>query len=151
MGVRGLPGSIRLYAGLLLMGLMLLGGCGGPGGDGARSWDGLLPSLQAYSAGDAVTLVLQVTNTTSRPVDLNFSSGQQFDFWIEKGDRELWRWSADQMFTQALYHIPLPAGETLRYEATWDPPASAHGDFTAYGTMTSRDHPVEQRVEFTLP
>lgn len=151
MGVRGWPGSIRLFAGVCLMGLMILAGCGSPRADGIRSWDGLLPSLQAYSAGNEVTLVLQVTNTTGRPVDLNFSSGQQFDFWIEGEGRELWRWSDDQMFTQALYHLPLAAGETLRYEATWEPPASAHGDFTAYGTVTSRDHPIEQRVEFTLP
>lgn len=110
----------------------------------------LLASLQAYTAGDTVTLVLQVTNTTDTPIEIGFNSGQSYDFTIERDGRELWRWSADHAFTQALRTEVLDAGATLRYEEFWPNPDRLRGEFSATGTLTSRDHPLSQTIEFDL-
>ena len=110
----------------------------------------LLASLQAYTDGDTVGLVLQVTNTTTAPIELGFDSGQSYDFSIERDGRELWRWSADRGFTQALRSEVLDPGATLRYEEIWPNPDRLRGEFSATATLTSRDHPVSQTTEFDL-
>jgi len=98
-----------------------------------------------------VALELHVTNNTDKQLEINFPSGQTHDFRVlDAGGRELWRWSADRMFTQTLQNKLLGAGETLTYVERWQAPA-AHGRLTAVATLTSNDHPLETRVEFTLP
>lgn len=134
--------------------LAALAACAPNGGSTAAGGDGgapLLPSLQATTLGDRVRLVLQVTNTSGSPVPLEFSSGQTHDFAVLQGGREVWRWSADQMFTQALQSRTVSPGETLTWEAEWVPPAGLSGELTAVGTLTAMERPVEQRTTFRLP
>ena len=100
---------------------------------------------------DGVTLALHVTNTADKRVELQFSSGQTHDFIIlDSKGREVWRWSADRMFTQALQNKLLDPRETVTYEEEWDA-AGRKGRFTAIGKLTSTNYPVQERVEFTLP
>ena len=73
-----------------------------------------------YLPGRPVRLVLAVTNTTSEPVRYNFSSGKQFDFWVTRRGREVWRWSRGRFFTMALTSITLKPGESKTFTATWD-------------------------------
>lgn len=112
---------------------------------------GLVPSVHVEALADSVRFTLQVTNSRSQPVALEFSSGQSYDFEVRQGERELWRWSADRMFTQALRSETLGAGETLRYQAVWHPTAGTHGDLTVTGTLTVLPTPVEQSARFHLP
>ncbi|MFN2398831.1 MAG: BsuPI-related putative proteinase inhibitor [Gemmatimonadaceae bacterium] len=100
---------------------------------------------------DGVTLAFHVTNTSSQQVELNFHSGQTYDFVvIDSAGKELWRWSEERMFTQALQNKLLRPRETLTFEEKWaSPPRS--GTFTAVGSLTSNNHPVSERVSFTLP
>jgi hypothetical protein len=111
----------------------------------------LLPSLQVYTAGEEVMFVLLITNTSSDPVEVNFTSGQSFDFTVAAGQREVWRWSEEQMFTQALRSERLEPGESRRYEATWRPDASEIGEFVATGVLTASEHRVEQSTRIVLP
>ncbi len=111
----------------------------------------LLPSLQATARGDSVVFVLQVTNTSEVPVDLHFRSGQSYDFVVLSGEREVWRWSEGQMFTQALRHERLQAGQTLRFEEAWRPEPGVSGSLVAVGRLTVADRQVEQRANFRLP
>jgi Intracellular proteinase inhibitor len=121
---------------------------GTPGG--APGAPPLLPSVQARAfAQDSVTFTLQVTNTSSQPVELNFNSGQSFDFIVSRGQQQVWRWSDEQMFTQALRLERLGPGETLTHSATWRP-GPARGDFNVVGRLTSRDHPAEQAATFRV-
>ena len=113
--------------------------------------NGLVPSLQVNTSGATVRFTLQLSNTGSTPVPLEFTSGQSFDFAVLQGGRELWRWSADQMFTQALRSETLAPGATRTYEATWSPPAGTRGEFTASGILTATNRRVEQRAIFRLP
>jgi hypothetical protein len=100
---------------------------------------------------DGVTLALHVTNASGRLVELRFPDGQVYDFAVLDGEgREVWRWSADRMFTQALQTKQLDPNETLSVEERWDAQGHA-GRFTAVATLRSTNFPVEQRVDFTLP
>ena len=107
--------------------------------------------MQVYTTGGTVTLVLQVTNTTDAPLELNFPSGQSYDFVVRQGDQEIWRWSDGQMFTQSLRTERLAAGETLSYQESWPAPSSARGELVAIGTLVATDHPIEQAGRFSLP
>ena len=111
----------------------------------------LVPSLQVQTSGGSVQFVLQVTNTSSAAVPLEFSSSQSFDFAVVRDGREVWRWSADQMFTQALRNESIAPGATRTYTASWNPPAGMRGEFTASGMLTATNHPVGQRAIFQLP
>ena len=98
-----------------------------------------------------VTFALHVTNTTDRKIELNFASGQTHDFAVlDASGREVWRWSAGRMFTQALQNRLVSSRATMTYEETWQP-EDARGSFTAVGTLRSDNYPIETRVEFTLP
>lgn len=111
----------------------------------------MLASSLNVSVGADVRLSLHLTNSTDRPLELRFPSGQTHDFIIlDATGVEAWRWSAGRMFTQALQARTLAAGESLTYEERWSPD-SATGQFTAVGRVLSANHAVEQRVEFTLP
>ena len=112
----------------------------------------LASSLQVEPMGDSARLVLQVTNASEAAVPLQFASGQSYDFAVLDGAREVWRWSADRMFTQALRNETLAAGETRRYAEIWHPAAALHGrDLTARAWLTASDQPLEQSAQFRLP
>lgn len=111
---------------------------------------GLVASVHVEMLADSVRFTLQVTNSRSAPAPLEFSSGQSYDFVVRQGEREVWRWSADRMFTQALRSETLGAGETLSYQAVWHP-ADTHGDFTVTGMLTVLPTPVAQSARFHLP
>lgn len=137
-----------------LSSIMLLAACAaGMNGSGPAPSPaaGLVPSLQVRPAGNTVHFTLQVSNASNAPVPLEFSSGQSFDFVVLQGGREVWRWSADQMFTQALRSETLAPGATRTYEATWSPPAGLGGELTATGVLTATNRRLEQRSVFRLP
>jgi hypothetical protein len=111
----------------------------------------LVSSLQVETRGDSVRFLLQVTNAGTQPVDLTFPSGQSFDFVVLQNGRELWRWSADRIFTQAIRTETLPPGDTRSYDAAWAPPAGVRGELVARGFLTARGNRAEQRSYFRLP
>lgn len=121
-------------------------------GGGEADMRDLLPSVQATSANDSIEFVLQVTNTTDEPVPVSFSSGQTYDFAVyDASGAEIWRWSADRMFTQALRDESVAPGETLTYSAIWVPAPGLSGTFEVLGVLTARDREVSQRTEFRVP
>lgn len=73
-----------------------------------------------YAPGESVKMTLTLTNAGKRPLTLHFRSGQTFDFIVKRGRVEVWRWSHDRAFTQALQDVTLAPDETKRFEATWD-------------------------------
>lgn len=103
------------------------------------------------TVGQDVRFTLHVTNPGDAPLELRFPSGQTHDFVVlDESGREVWRWSTDRIFTQALQTRSLGAGESATYEERWAPAAST-GSFTAIARLTSTNVPVEQSVQFTLP
>jgi hypothetical protein len=75
-----------------------------------------------YAPGEPVTLRLRVRNPLSRPVVLDFHTSQLHDFFVSDrfGAGEVWRWSHDKLFTQALTQRVLAPGETWVVDSTWN-------------------------------
>lgn len=111
----------------------------------------LVSSLQVRPGDGEVELTLQVTNPSDQPVELTFPTGQSFDFVVQRDGRELWRWSADRMFTQAMRSTTLAPGETVTHQATWHPPADLRGELVARGMLAVAGDRVEQGAVFRLP
>lgn len=112
----------------------------------------LVSSLRVQ-AGDTVVFTLQVTNSSSAPVVFTFPTGQSFDFIVRPAGAgaEVWRWSGDRGFTQAVQTLTLAPGATWTYGARWTPPPGTRGELTAVGRLTSSDRPVERTATFRLP
>lgn len=55
------------------------------------------------------------TNTSENNLELNFNSGQKFEFILSKDGKEAWKYSNEMMFTQALETITLKPGETIEF------------------------------------
>lgn len=110
----------------------------------------LVTSLEVKVGGDSVQLRLHATNVTERPVVLEFTSGQRFDFAIQQEGREIWRWSTGRAFTQALGSESISPGATLTYSAAWEPEERT-GNFRAVGMITARERAVRQEATFSLP
>jgi len=126
--------------------LLLMGGCSQPSSQpsdpspveiGNEHSNGLSVEIEIGDAAshvdEPVDLLLVVT--ASKPVTLQFSSGQRFDFVVSIGGEEVWRWSGDKFFTQALGEESLSAGEELRYEAQWTP--TEEGSYEVLGLVTA--------------
>ena len=118
-----------------------------PAGGSASSAAG----ASAAAGRSVVTLTLHVTNSSDKQLELTFPNGQTHDFVVlDSAGRAVWRWSADRMFTQALRSQMLESGETTSFDGRWEPGA-ARGRFTAVASLKSENHPIETRVEFSLP
>ncbi len=111
----------------------------------------LVSSLQVETQGDSLHFLLQVTNAAQEAVPLTFRTGQSADFIVAHEGRELWRWSSDQMFTQAIRNERLTPGETRSFEASWSPPGDLRGTLTVRGYLTAEEHRAEQQAEVRLP
>ena len=71
--------------------------------------------------GQSARFTLSLQNNSGRPADLHFSSGQRYDFWVMRGGREVWRWSTDHSFTQALIDEQLEGQSGKQYAESWTP------------------------------
>ncbi|HEV7861284.1 MAG TPA: BsuPI-related putative proteinase inhibitor [Acidimicrobiia bacterium] len=99
--------------------LAAMAGCnrGGSGSDGAVSQaeNGLALSVsfdEPLRTGKAVTWTLNVENRRQEAVTLRFSSGKEGDVALRSGDREVYRWSANRVFSQALREVQVAARAT---------------------------------------
>ena len=139
--------------------LLFLGiACGGNNRDADPEDAAALPSAAGTLASslsvevhpDTVRLVFHVTNPTNEPLTLEFSSGQRYDFAIRSGGGDdLWRWSADKSFMQALGAETLAPGATVQYVEVW-PTDGRKGSFVAAAELTSTSHPVQESAQFEI-
>ena len=147
-----MPTVARIVA---LLPLALLAACAAaatvpPAPEGGREGP-LVSSLQVQTYADSVRFVLQVTNASAAAVPVTFPTGQSAEFTVSRDGRELWRWSADRGFTQAVRQETLAPGETRTFGATWNPPAGTTGQLVARAVLTSSDQRVAQASYFSLP
>ncbi len=110
-----------------------------------------LASSLDVSVTAGVGLAFHVTNNSEKRMEINFPSGQTHDFAVlDSTGRTVWRWSEGRLFTQALRNQVLAVGETATFSGRWNP-GDRRGTFTAVATLTSDNHPIEARVDFTVP
>lgn len=110
----------------------------------------LASSVEVEVGANNVRLVLHVTNPTNRPVTLEFSSAQRYDFAVRSPDgQEIWRWSKDMGFAAALGSQVVAPGETVRFTETWQP-GGRTGTFVAVAELTSTNHRLREELEFQV-
>ena len=90
----------------------------------------------SYRPGQPIVIAFAVFNRTPHPVRLDFTSGQRFDAVIvDRGGREIWRWSAGRMFTMALgQEMVGPGNPRLAFEAEFAG-SLAPGRYTVTGLL----------------
>jgi len=78
-------------------------------------------SKPSFAPGEPVGLRLTVRNTAGSPQAVTFMSGQRFEFIVRRarGD-EVWRWSHDKAFTQAIETAWLQPQQVMPFSETWD-------------------------------
>jgi hypothetical protein len=100
----------------------------------------------AFEGAD-VRFNLRVSNTSKKNVEVNFSSGQSYDFVVlDSIGREVWRWSTDRIFTSSVRNKLLGKGDAITASEKWSP--AKPGKFTAIAQLTSSNYWVEQKIAF---
>lgn len=106
--------------------------------------------LEVAVAQRGVKLGLDVMNVSGKHVELDFPSGQAYEFVVvDSVGREVWRWSDHRMFTQGVQNKQLGSGESMQVSETWSP-STKPGHYTVIATLKSSNFPVEQRADITI-
>lgn len=130
----------RVIAGVLLLLTLSCAGANDVAGD-RRVVGGVAVAFTARPArvavGRPVRLVLRLTNLSGTRTELTFPTSQQYDFWVMQGTDEVWRWSDDQAFTQALEKRTIDPQQAITLSEVWVPERSGgyvvHGEVKAQG------------------
>ena len=99
---------------------------------------------------DGVRFALHVVNTGNSRVEIDFPSGQAYDFVVlDSLGRQVWQWARTRMFTQSTQIKYVGGGDEFEVAGNWDTPP-APGRYTAIATLTSTNFPVSETVAFTV-
>ncbi len=107
-----------------------------------------------FVLGEPITFDLQLTNLSNEEVTLNFTTGQQYDFYIKASSGvDLWRWSVDESFVQSQTSLEISGGESVVVSVTWDQSIfgvgnPGVGNYTVYGSFLDQS-PLAQ-FSFTI-
>jgi uncharacterized protein (DUF58 family) len=94
-----------------------------------------------YASGDAIEMILEVSNRTNKEITLNFRDAQRFDFVIRKNGETLWLWSEGKMFAQVLGEKRLGPNESVAYTARFAEKL-APGTYTVEAMIVSTQSPL---------
>lgn len=83
--------------------------------------------------GKTVRFTLRVTNIAGRVADLEFPSSQQYDFWVTRGDTEVWRWSDGRVFTPTVGRRTIDPQSAITLAEPWA--ATPAGNYTVHGEL----------------
>ncbi len=110
-----------------------------------------LSSTLGVKVDSLATLTLTVTNDGSTSVPVLFMSGQHSDFSVYDGatGERVWNSSMGILFTQLVSTDTIPAKGQRVFTAYWVP--TKKGTFTATGSLVSRSHQADAKVQFTVP
>jgi hypothetical protein len=107
----------------------------------------LTTSFDVVPDGEDVRFSFRVVNATPKSVEVNFASGQAYDFVVvDSVGREVWRWSADRIFTQSVRNKLLGKGDAISASEKWSP--SKAGKWTAIAQLTSSNYPIVEKIAF---
>lgn len=96
--------------------------------------------------GQAVRLRISLVNSSGRAEAVVFPDAQQYDFWVRRGSREVWRWSDDRSFAAAITTLDLQSQDPRMFSETWTP--EREGTYDVFGTITTKgyDKPLAGEV-----
>ena len=107
----------------------------------------LATTFEVAADGNDVRFNLRVVNRAPKSIEVNFASGQSYDFVVlDSVGREVWRWSTDRIFTQSVQNKLLGKGDAISASEKWSP--AMPGKFTAVARLTSSNYPIQEKVAF---
>ena len=110
---------------------------------------GVTSHVMVDTARGVVRFAIEVANDSRKRVELNFPDGRTHDFVVlNEAGREVWRWSAGRLFTQAMQNRLLDVNDSVVYDERWSPPSPGH--YTLVASLRSENYPEQQRDEFAL-
>jgi hypothetical protein len=83
--------------------------------------------------GKTVRFALRVVNIAGKTAELTFPSSKQYDFWVTRGNDEIWRWSDDRLFTQAVEKETIDPQSLLTLSEPWV--AGPAGEYVVHGEL----------------
>ncbi len=90
-----------------------------------------------FAQGDPITIQLTILNRSKEIRAIEFTSGQQYDFVVfDAMAREVWRWSADKAFIQAVTSYSLNPGKTKIFSVIWNQVIAPDRSVLPPGTYT---------------
>lgn len=146
----GIRGSARIL--LLLLAVAWVASCRATdtGPSEAIGTDALISSFNVGVLGDSVSFTLVVSNGGEDPVVLDFATAQRFDFEVlSSAGAEVWRWSAERAFTQALEADTLGPMEQREWVAWWRP-GDLVGEHVAVARLMAMGRELRLETGFDL-
>jgi len=81
---------------------------------------GLKSESDAYSLGAKVKFAYVIRNRTNDPLTYNFTSSKQWDMWIDRAGKEVFRFSRGRAYLTVLTSFTLEPNESKTFEIEWD-------------------------------
>jgi hypothetical protein len=100
--------------------------------------------------GHRVTWTLNVENRSKEAVTLHFRSGKDGDVALQQGGREVYRWSANRVFSQALRQVRLEAGARHAFPLEEKALPAPAGNYELVAAVASDPSPGELRRPVTV-
>ena len=109
----------------------------------------------AYKPNKPITMTLTVTNPSKETFRDSFRSSQAYDFIVKQEAVEIWRWSADKFFAQAITEFTLAPGESESFEEVWEQVDNAGkdvptGKYQVIGILATRPERSSQAVSVEI-
>jgi hypothetical protein len=98
--------------------------------------------------GQPVRLAIRLVNNAALEQSLVFNSGKRYDFWVTSGGREVWRWSAGQMFTQEVTKQKLQGQTGLSFTESWT--AAGIGTYLAHGEVDANGYRGDMKAQIVV-
>lgn len=77
--------------------------------------------MKAAKAGDMIDINFSLKNISGKDLKISHGSGQRYNIWIyNEKDEEVYRWSHDKAFTQAIIDIEFGANDQLTFNEEWN-------------------------------
>ena len=100
----------------------------------------------SYELEEPVTITYAVHNSGSVPLVYNFPTSKQYDVWVKRGSKEVWRLSKGKMYAQILTNLTLQPNQTRNFEVKWDQRDNAckqvgPGPYTIHAQLTPVKNP----------
>ncbi|MGG0739078.1 BsuPI-related putative proteinase inhibitor [Niallia taxi] len=117
-------------------------------------------SVTAAPKKDYAEITLTVANKSEKDLKLVFSSSQKYEISIrQKGGKEVYRYSANKSFLQALQELKLKAGDTHTWVEKWNYRKSngefvSSGEYSVKATLLGRKNSkdlVTAKASLTVP
>jgi hypothetical protein len=88
--------------------------------------------------GSPVRFTIRLNNVSGQETELDFATGQMYDFTVTRGKTTVWRWSDGRFFTQSLSTRTIEPLGFLTFAEIWRPTRA--GSFTVHGELKAQGY-----------